>query len=603
MSYFEVLVRRLVSSMCVISLCCGASSLAFADASSASLSITVSDTSGAVIPDAKAVLRNSDTDQQQTSASNRSGNTSFQFLKPGRYTLTVSKDGFSDVSVAGILLNVGDERQLQLVLKVGEASQDVTVDGSGLTINTTDGSASTVVDRQFVENMPLNGRSFQDLIELTPGVVTQSPQSGGTTGQNGEFSVNGQRTESNVYTVDGVNANSGGYTSGVATSGTSGSLPTATALGTTQSLASVDDLQEFRVNSSSYSAEYGLSPGGQFAFQTRSGTNELHGTVFDYLRNDTLDANNWFNNYTTPITRKTAERQNDFGGTFGGPLFIPRVYNGKDKSFLFVSYEGLRLAEPQAALTTYVPSTALRQAAPAVLQPVLNAFPVATGAPLSNGLAPFTGAYSLPSSVDSISVRLDQQFNPRVRIFDRFSDTQSTNESRYYRGLSELDTSSQSDYSNTTGLTSIISPAITNEFRMNYTASTGSASDQLDNYGGATPANLLQLQSIDTTANPEAGVEFALYFAGYKAALSQGPAIQPQHAWNLNDSTTFAYGQHALKVGIDYRRILSKLAPSTPFVLSEFTTSAGVTSNVSAAGEVVALATSYPAYTNFAVYV
>ena len=211
MSYFVVFVRRLVSWMCAIALCCSASSLAFADASSASLSTTVSDTSGAVIPSATVTLRNGDTNQQQTSASSKTGNASFPFLKPGHYILTVSKDGFSDVTVSAILLNVGDDKHLQVVLKVGAASQSVTVDGSSITMNTTDGSVGTVVDQEFVANMPLNGRSFQDLISMTPGVNTQSPQaSGQSPGEVGDFSVNGQRTESNYYTVDGVTANVSG---------------------------------------------------------------------------------------------------------------------------------------------------------------------------------------------------------------------------------------------------------------------------------------------------------------------------------------------------------------------------------------------------------
>jgi hypothetical protein len=602
MSYFEVFVRRLVSSMCAIALCCGASSLAFAEASSASLNITVSDTSGAVIPDATVTLRNSDTSQEQTSVSNHTGNLSFPFLKPGHYVLTVSKDGFSDVTVDGILLNVGDEKRLQIALKVGSAAQVVTVDGSGLTLNTTDGSVSTVVDRNFVENMPLNGRSFQDLLLLTPGVETTSPQTSSQVGTSGEFSVNGQRTESNVYTVDGVNANTGGFFQGYGTPGTSGSLPAATALGTTQSLVSVDDLQEFRVNSSSYSAEYGLSPGGQFAFQTRSGTNDFHGTIFDYLRNDALDANNWFNDYTTPITPKTAERQNDFGGTFGGPVLIPRLYNGRSKSFFFFSYEALRLTEPQAAQTTYVPDTPLRQTSPDGLGALLNAFPIPTGPALSNGLAPFAEAYSLPSSLDSTSIRLDQQLSSRTKLFDRFADTQSATESRSIYGLSELSSTKQSNYTNTLGLTSTLSDRIATDFRLNYTTSTGSQSDVLDNFGGATPTNFYSLFGLSQTTEPYADADFALFFSGYESQLVAAVTSQPQNAWDVNDGTTASFGRHMLKAGFDYRRISSQVVPPTPDVLLAYSSAAGILANTSEAGLVEVSEKNYPAYANIALY-
>jgi hypothetical protein len=145
-----------------------------------------------MVPTADVVIRNIDTNQEQHAQSGRSGTVTFSFLKPGHYALAVSKKTFADVQVSNIVLNVGDEKKLELTLKVGEASQTVTVDGSGITINTTDGSVSTVIDRKFVESMPLNGRSFQDLISLTPGVVTQSPQNSSQfSGYSREFSVNG----------------------------------------------------------------------------------------------------------------------------------------------------------------------------------------------------------------------------------------------------------------------------------------------------------------------------------------------------------------------------------------------------------------------------
>jgi Carboxypeptidase regulatory-like domain len=209
-----------------------------ADAGSASLTVYISDTTGAVIPGATVVIHNMATNQQQRMTSGKSGSAAFSFLKPGHYALTVSKDNFSAISVDNILLNVGDEKQLQLVLKVGSATQTVNVDGSGSTINTTDASVSTVIDRKFVENTPLNGRSFQSLILLTPGSVTNTPQTTSSNGNSGEFSINGQRTESNYYTVDGVSAISG-ISSSSTGAGLSGSLSASTALGPTQATTTV----------------------------------------------------------------------------------------------------------------------------------------------------------------------------------------------------------------------------------------------------------------------------------------------------------------------------------------------------------------------------
>ena len=360
-------------------------------------------------------------------------------LPPGPYRLQVSKVGFKTLIKPDIVLNIQDALSINFTLPVGAVFEIVTVEGGASMINTTDASVSTVVDQSYVKNMPLNGRSFQDLILLTPGIVTQNPQpsnaGAGGLGMTGEFSVNGQRTESNYYTVDGVSANVGASfgqnMDGGA--GLSGSVPGATALGTTQALVSVDALQEFRVQSSTYSAEYGRNPGGQFAFETKSGSDQWHGTAYDYLRNGVFDAPDYFNDYLRPLNptlTNPAIRQNDFGGTLGGPVEIPGLYNGKDKTFFFVSYEGLRLTSPQPASTNYVPDAALRGNAPAPLNQALNAFPLPNGLDFGDGIAEYIGSWSNPSSIDSTSVRFDHVVNDKLRLFFRFSDTVSNSLTR-----------------------------------------------------------------------------------------------------------------------------------------------------------------------------
>jgi len=229
-------------------------------------------------------------------------------------------------------------------------------------------------------------------------------------------------------------------------------------------LVSLDALQEFRINTSTYSAEYGRTPGGQISFQTRPGTNVWHGSLFDYFRNDALDANNWFNTFQNPPLPKTAERQNDFGGTLGGPVRIPGLYNGKDRTFFFFSYEGLRLIVPQPAVTTQVPDNALRQAVPTALQPLINAFPIANGADLGNGLALFTAAYSSPSHLNAYSIRVDHSFGEKLKLFGRYADTPSFAESRS-SNLAEPQDATSDIKVVTIGATSVFSPRLVNEFR------------------------------------------------------------------------------------------------------------------------------------------
>ena len=375
----------------------------FAQSPNGNINGLVSDPSSAAVVGAEVVAVNDVTRMQYPTKTNSEGIYVLANLPPGPYRVQVAKIGFKTLIKPDIVLNVQDSLSINFTLLVGAFHEIVTIQGGAPLVNTESAAVSTVVDQTYIKNMPLNGRSFQDLILLTPGVATQTPQAAGAAsffgiGQTGEFSVNGQRPESNYYTVDGVSANVGAAAGGSMTqaAGASGSLPGATALGTTQALVSVDDLQEFRVQSSSYSAEYGRNPGGQFAFETKSGTNQWHGTAYDYLRNGVFDANDWFNDYFG--TPEPVIRQNDFGGTFGGPLRIPGLYKTTNKSFFFISYEGLRLTSAQSASITYVPDTSLRASAATALQPVLNAFPISNGPDdTANGIAQFIGSWSNPA--------------------------------------------------------------------------------------------------------------------------------------------------------------------------------------------------------------
>ncbi|MGC2331648.1 MAG: carboxypeptidase-like regulatory domain-containing protein [Candidatus Acidiferrales bacterium] len=259
----------------------------YAQSETASISGRVTDPNGGVVPNTTVEAIQEDTNVKATTQTNGDGLYYFASLHPANYRVIVSKDGFKQVIQADVILHVQDALTLNFALQLGSVSESITVTADHSNINTTDASVGTVVDRNFVENIPLNGRSFQSLILLTPGVTAVL---GASTNVSGEFSVNGQRTETNYYMVDGVSANSG-----MTNINYMGGTPGETTLGTTQSLVSIDALQEFRINTSTYSAEYGRTPGAQISFQTRSGTNTWHGSLFDYFRNGALDSNNWFN--------------------------------------------------------------------------------------------------------------------------------------------------------------------------------------------------------------------------------------------------------------------------------------------------------------------
>ncbi len=587
------------SAQVALQLCCIALLLPinlFAQSSTATLSGTIADSSGALVPNVSVTITNEDTNASVRIQSNRAGIYNVPGLNPGHYRVLVEKQGFKQVDVRSLTLNVQDIVSRNFTLQVGGTSETVQVDGSGVNINTTDGSVSTVIDRGFVENTPLNGRSFQDLILLTPGVVTQTPQNSTVAGVGtaGDFSVNGQRTESNSYIVDGVSANT-------SASSSAGAVQSSTALGTTQSLISVDALQEFRVNSSTYSAEYGRTPGGQFSFITRSGTDNFHGSVFDYFRNNYFDANNWFTDYYH--TAAPALRQNDFGGTVGGPVDIPGLYNGRGKSFFFASYEGLRLTQPQPAVLEYVPDLALRQnpMLPPALQPILNAFPLPTpgGIDYDTGVAQFIQSDSLPSQVDSTSIRLDQALSSKLRLFFRFSDVPSSSAART---LSVYEPTVSGNHTYTLGATAQINANISNEFRLGYVASHNGIKTILDNFGGAQPTNFIADFGANIAANPQAGI--ALSFGGNYTALQLAPTQTKLHQWNATDTLSWLLGRHNLKFGVDYRYLTSTNVATTPDVFYLYTAESQVLSNsaFSASGSIVKPETE-PTFREFSAFV
>jgi hypothetical protein len=592
----------------------------------ATLSGVISDPHGAVVPDVEVVATRVETGTALRTTTNRAGIYVFASARPGHYHLEIHKPGFKAIAIKDIELNLQDKLERNFSLEIGSVSESVTVEASALTVNTTDASVSTVVDQSYVANMPLNGRSLQDLILLTPGVVTNTPQNASSLGQGGEFSVNGQRTESNNYTVDGVSANIGAaanifsyaMTEGA---GASGAVPGATALGTTQALVPVDDLQEFRVQSSTYSAQYGRNPGGQFAFETKSGTNQWHGTASDYLRNDYFDATDYFTDYlrsVNPSLKKSAIRQNDFGGAFGGPVKIPGLYNGRDKTFFFVSYEGLRLLLPQPAAFFPVPDACMRgdaascpagrmPAASAVL-PVVDAFSApntTANEDLTDGVAQFVGAWSNPASVNSTNVRFDQVISQRAKLFFRFSNTTSDSTNR---GLaadflppSMLSSSPYTTRTYTAGADNLFSSRISNDFRLNYSSNATSNTLVLDSFGGAKPVNLNQLAQL---SGPNASVSSIFFLGPYVLNIGQQVTNGAQQQWNLVDSLHVVKGRHQVSFGVDYRRLTPYAKPFNPSLAYFFGFVAGENDVETNTADIsfLADAPAYPLYTNYSLF-
>lgn len=530
-------------------------------AQTAQMTGIVSDPSRASVPGSSVEIVNQQTQETISTKTNGSGLYSASALKPGIYRITVSAPGFETQVVDNTTIAVAAKITLDFTLHPGGVNQTVTVDGSGIEINTTDATVSTVIDRQFVSNIPLNGRSFQSLLTAVPG-VSVVPSTGN--GESGEFTVNGQRTEGNYFSVDGVAANTGASPGGIGFGGGfSGTTPNETVLGTTQSLLSVDALQEFRATTSSFSAEYGRTPGGQFSIVSRSGVDPLHGTAYDYLRNDALDANNTFNKLNG--LPRIAERQNDFGGTAGGPVWLPHLYDGRDKTFFFFSYEGLRLRTPVAAALTGVPSAGLRQD-PTVspeLRQIFNSYPVPNGPDRSgtagtnktyDTLSTFTAGYASPSRLDASSLRLDHSFGDRFKIFGRAAYTPASITTRDPGDLATVNASKGKTKLVTLGATNIFSARATNDLRFNVTANDADTAQTSDNFGGATS---FPLSDIPGFVDPTRDTFIFNFFYDLHARMALAPAATRQRQINVVDTFSTVFGRHSLRFGVDYRRLIT----------------------------------------------
>lgn len=361
----------------------------------ATLNGTVTDPTGAVVPGATVTVAQEGVNgAPRVVKTNARGNYTVTDLTAGNYTVTITAPGFRTSKVETVTLQVSQPRTLNVKLTTGVVSQTVTVRQNAVSINTSSGAQAGTISGKQVRQLQLNNRNFEQLVTLQPGVVSALPdQVGFGLNNTSAVAVNGTRDTANNWTVDGADINDSGSNA------------------TLLNVPSVDAIQEFTLQRSTYDAGFGRSGGGQVLVQIKSGTSHFHGDVYEFNRNTIFNANNYFNKQTTPATPRAPEHYNDFGFTIGGPAYIPKVFNtAKKKLFFFWSEEWRKTSTPQTSTLTPPP--------PAELTGTFTGTPQSAGIPSSTPASCYN--YDTSTNTTTISQSCFSQ-NAKVYIATLYS--------------------------------------------------------------------------------------------------------------------------------------------------------------------------------------
>lgn len=493
------------------------------------ISGTVTDPSGAAIVQAKVVVRNPAKGQEWSITTDARGNYQVVSLPFGQYQVEVQAQGFQTKVSNDVTVEVAKVSTLNIKLEVGEVSQSITVSAETPPIEASTQSVGTVIGQRTVQEIPLNGRHFVDLGLLLPGSVVQ-PQNGFLTGPvrgQGAFAFNtaGHREDTTNFMINGINLND-------------------MVQNQITFQPSINTIAEFKVDNSTFSAEYGRNSGAIANIGTRSGTNQIHGEGFEFLRNDQLDAKNFFDN---PALRIPKFQRNQFGTAVGGPLWLGRLYDGRDRTFWFFSYEGLRQRQ-NVTFNTLVPTPAQRAlVTDPTSQKLLLLIPLAN---VPGTIDRFAGSGGAPVNLDQWTFDLSHRLTSRDTIHGYYAIQTDLRQEPNLQGNNIPGFGDQRQARRqifTFNETHIFSPRVVNEFRfglnrIHITFDTKAKLNPLDfgiNDGITAPMGL-----------PQINIRGLVNFGG-PAAFPQGRA-DTVFVWS--DTLSYLVGKHSLKFGGEVRR-------------------------------------------------
>jgi hypothetical protein len=521
---------------------------------------TVTDTSGAAIPGATVSVKNTGTGLLRTVTTDDDGNYSAPELPIGTYSVTVEKSGFKSGLVSGISVEVSTERRADVILQPGEVSETVEVSGDTLTqVESTSNTLGGIIESTVVTNLPVNGRDYQKLIFLVPGVAGSPDQITDSPGSFGIFSVNGARGRANNFLLDGTDMNDG-YRNDPA-------INEAGVFGTPATILPIEAIAELRVLSN-FESEYGRSAGGVVNIVTKSGTNDIHGTGFEFFRNNALDARNFFNQVGSP---QNPFHNNQFGGALGGPI-------RRDKTFFFVDYEAMREKGAESSTACVPTAQDIATATTAnggTVNPVVAALlarnpwpaPNLGGSCLSNGSdgqTPVTANVSLATPfsnrVDSAIVKIDHNINTNNLLTGRYyigDSTQSFPLALVGGGLVPGYNTSTPTRVQLISISyvSTITPTIVNEARLGWNRFAEGFFPQDRNFDPTS----IGLDTIGPGTANAAPYNFGLPKISISGLAPLGadngdPRQRVDTNWHYIDNISWKLGKHDVKFGYEFRR-------------------------------------------------
>ncbi|HXJ39602.1 MAG TPA: TonB-dependent receptor, partial [Bryobacteraceae bacterium] len=577
------MLKRIIGSLVLLIL----SVSSVAQVTSSELSGLVTDPSGAALANAKVVATNVDTGRNHETVANAAGAYVITLLPPGDYTVSAEATGFKKTVQRGLTLQVNQQANLDFKLEVGQVSDSIEVTAAAPLLESESSSLGTVVNEKLVNQLPLNGRNFVQLATLSPGVNGVGFSASGTIMSGTrpddrrpgtEIFSNGNREGSNNFLFDGIDDNE--------------RLTLSIVL-----RPAVEGVREFKIQTNLYSADVGRNSGAVIDVITKSGTNALHGSLFEFLRNSAMDARNFFSPKGTPFP---SFRLNQFGGSFGGPVVFPKLYNGKNKTFFFVDYEGYRRNSQQLLLGN-IPTVKMRTGdfteAANVYDPLST---VASGSGFTRTQFPgnvipanrfdpialkMIQAYPTPTSTGRFNnylanlvqtqnwnqgdARIDHQITPRDNIFARWSiqNTETIVPSTYpattIPGISKpVNLADEASFAGSSfspdqhavfSYAKVFTPRFVNEFRagfnrfrLDYTA------DQFE--PGAALGNQLGVPNANVTPNEQ---NLPIFSPSSYIGIGQTrslPIFRRENTFQYLDNISFTTGNHTLKAGVDFRR-------------------------------------------------